>query len=114
MKNFRLGKDTKEHYTSFEEMRKAWGCKPISRKTKNEKTLKDQQEKLCKKYLCKACGQPMSYIPGSSLMTCKNENCEGIKEEIKDKEGNVVKVEYLVSYKFLEPRDKSFAENIFS
>lgn len=113
MKEFRMGKNTKEHYTSFEEMGKAWGAKPKSKKTKNEKVLKEQQEKLCAKYRCDACGEPMTYI-GGSMMTCTNENCKGIKDEKRDDEGKIVSVEYLVSYKFLRPRDKSFAENIFS
>lgn len=113
MKNFRLGKNTKEHYTSIEEMAKAWGCKPVVKRTKDEKKLKGQQEKFCARHKCKACGQPMTWV-GGSMMTCQNENCKGIKVEEKDKDGNIVKIEYLVPYDLLDDTGAEIAQNIFS
>lgn len=113
MKEFRLGKNTKEHYTSIEEMAKAWGCKPITKKTKDEKKLKEQQEKFCARHKCRACGQPMTWV-GGSMMTCKNENCKGIKIEEKDAEGNIIRTEYLVPYDLLDEKGTEIAANIFS
>lgn len=114
MKNFRLGKDTKEHYTSLAELRKAWGRKPIKKlRTNDEKKLKEQQENFCSKHKCKACGEPMVWI-GGSMMACKNENCKGIKVEEKDKDGNIIRIEYLVSYELLDKKGALIAENIFS
>ena len=113
MKEFRLGKNTKEHYTSLEDLRVAWGKEPIIKKTKNKKKLKDQQENFCSRHKCKACGEPMVWI-GGSMMTCKNENCKGIKVEEKDKDGNIIRIEYLVSYTLLDDKGTLIAENIFS
>ena len=113
MKEFRLGRNTKEHYTSIEEMAKAWGCKPVVKRTKDEKKLKGQQEKFCTRHKCKACGQPMTWV-GGSMMTCQNENCKGIKVEEKDKDGNIVKIEYLVPYDLLDDTGAEIAQNIFS
>ena len=51
---------------------------------------------------------------GGSMMTCKNENCKGIKIEEKDAEGNVIRTEYLVPYDLLDEKGTEIATNIFS
>ena len=111
MKEFRMGNKTTEHYSSFEELGKAWGCKPV---TKN----KDKMEKLQKKFLekpsfkCKGCGQQMTYL-GNSIMTCTNEKCKGIKVEKEDSDGNK-SVSYITSYFILDDNDASYANYIFN
>ena len=40
MKKFRLSKGVTEHYTSLEEMGKAYGCKPVIKQTKDKEKLK--------------------------------------------------------------------------
>ena len=46
MKEFRLSKGVTEHYTSLEELGKAYNCKPNIKRTKDEEKLKKQQEKF--------------------------------------------------------------------
>ena len=113
MKAFRMGRNTTEHYSSFEEAAKAWGCKPFSRKTKDEKKLAKQQEDFCAKYKCSACGQPMKYI-GGRWMACANEKCKGIKVEREDFEGNKI-VSYRTSCEYIKrDNDAEYASGIFS
>lgn len=65
MSNYRMSKGTTEHFTSLEEMRTAWGMKPVTKKTSDRKKLKEQQERFLSKHKCKACGTPMTYIHGN-------------------------------------------------
>lgn len=109
MREFRMGRNTTEHYSSFQEAAKCWGCKE---KTKNENKMKELQDKFVEKNKCKACGKPLSYI-GGSIMTCTNESCKGIKVEREDNDGNKI-VSYVTSYKLLKDNDASYAEYIFS
>ena len=78
MSNYRMSKGTTEHFTSLEEMRTAWGMKPVIKKTSDKKKLKEQQERFLSKHKCKACGTPMTYIHGN-VMACKNPECKGIE-----------------------------------
>ena len=113
MRAMRLGNNTTEHYTSFEELAAAWGCKPVSKVTKDMKKLKDQQEKFRGKHKCKACGEPMEFINNTSTMACKNPKCKGIKQVRLDKEGNEI-VTYLPSYDLLDELGAEIGNNIFS
>lgn len=112
MKAYRMGRNTTEHYTSFEEAAAAWHCKPFSRKTKDENKLLKQQNDFCERHKCPACGQPMSFV-GGSWMTCKNEKCKGIKDEYTDAEGNKI-TSYRVSCKQLDAKGAEIANVIFS
>ena len=111
MKEFRMGKNTTEHYNSLEELRVAFGCKPIIKQTKDKDKLQKQREKFCGFHKCKACGEPMVYN-GGNIMTCANEKCKGIKVEKKDAEGNTI-ITYLTSYELLDDHFAEVAENIF-
>lgn len=113
MKDFRMGRNTTEHYTSFQECAKAFGCRPVSKVTKDMKKLKDQREKFCERHRCAACGQPMSWVEGTSTMVCSNEKCRGIKQTRVDKDGNEI-VSYLPSYDLLDDKGFSIAQNIFT
>jgi len=112
MKAFRMGRNTIEHYSSFEEMGKAWGCKPVTKKTKDEEKLKKQRENFCARHRCEACGEPMQWITGS-VMACVNEKCKGKKVERTDSEGNKI-VSYITSYDLLDDLGSEIANNIFS
>lgn len=111
MREFRKAKGVTEHYTSLEELRTAWNCKPIIKQTKDKDKLKKQRENFCGYHKCKACGEPMSYL-GGSVMACTNEKCKGIKNERTDNDGNVI-VSYSVSYEILEDKYAEIATNIF-
>lgn len=112
MREFRMGRNTTEHYSSFEEAAKAWGCKPVIKKTKDEEKLKKQQENFCIKHKCKACGQPMAWVDGH-WMTCVNDKCKGIKVEKMDREGNKI-VSYIVSCEEIDDLGAEIAQNIFN
>ena len=42
MKAYRLSKGVTEHYTSFEELRAAFGLAPVTKQTKNKNKLQEQ------------------------------------------------------------------------
>ena len=111
MKEFRMAKGVTEHYTSLEELRAAWNCKPIVKRTKDEDKLLKQRRNFGGHYRCKSCGEPMTYV-GSSVMTCTNEKCKGIKHERKDNDGNSI-ITYSVSYELLDDHFSEVAENLF-
>lgn len=112
MREFRNPKGVTERYTSLEELRKACGCKPVIKQTKDKDKLQKQREKFCSHYKCKACGQPMIYM-GGSIMTCGNENCKGIEHKRIDADGNTI-ITYSVSYELLNDHFTEVATNIFS
>lgn len=111
-KGMRLSKNTTAHYSSFEELRAALGKPPVSKQTSDKKKLKKQRENFCNRHICKACGEPMTYI-GGNVMTCTNDKCRGIKYEREDHEGNKV-VRYFTSYDLLDDLGGEIASNIFS
>lgn len=113
MNNFRMGCNTTEHYTSLSALGAAWGCKPVSKTTKDMKKLKVQQEKFNKKHTCPACKQPMEWIPGTNVCTCKNPSCKGIKYERTDAKTGETKVYYEVSNDLLSELGTEIAMNIF-
>ena len=112
MKNYRLSSGTKEHYTSLADLREAWGMKPIVKKTNDAEKLAKQQEKFVSKHICKACGQPMTFIHGN-VMACKNPKCKGIEIKREDKEGNVI-ISYINSCEILNDKGAEIANNIFN
>lgn len=111
MKEFRKSKGVTEHYTSLEELREAFGLKPVIKQTKDKDKLQKQRENFSNHYKCKACGQPMTYL-GESMMACTNEKCKGIKNERTDSDGNLI-VTYSVSYELLNDKFTERARNIF-
>lgn len=111
MKNKRMSKDVTACYSSLEELREAWGLKPVIKRTKDENKLNSQREKFQKNHLCKACGKPMTFI-GGNQMVCTNPDCYGIKNEYKDKDGKIA-VYYSTSYNLLDEKGSIIAQNIF-
>lgn len=114
MKEFRLGSNTTEHYTSLEELRASFGLKPVSRKTNDEQKLQKQKEAFCGRHVCKACGNPMTFINGTNVMCCTNEKCNGIKHQTTNEETGETKVWYTPSCKTLDEKGASIANNIFN
>ena len=102
-----------QNFRSFDELRKAFGLKPISKKTHDAAKLSTQQEAFCSKHKCKACGQPMVWVPGTNIMRCENPECKGIKREYTDTEGNTM-VSYKPSFDLLDTKGAEIATNIFS
>ena len=113
MKSFRMDRNTTEHYTSFQELGKAFGCRPVNKQTKDVKKLEKQREVFCGKHRCKACGQPMTWVEGTSTMVCSNDKCKGVKHTRTDADGNEI-VTYLPSYDLLDELGTDIAYNIFS
>lgn len=112
MKRTKMSMDTDTRYTSFKDLRAAWGLKPLTKKrTKDAKKLESQRESFCKKHLCRACGNPMTYI-GGNQMVCSNPDCLGIKHEREGKDGNI-EVSYSPSYELLDDKGAVIAYNIF-
>ena len=113
MSNFRMGRNTTEHYNSFEEAAKSWGCKPVVKRTNDETKLNKQRWAFAGRHLCKACKQPMTYVEGTSTMVCDNEKCKGIKQVRTDADGNEI-VTYIPSYDLLDSIGTEIAGNLFA
>lgn len=113
MKFYRKSKGETEHYSSFEELGKAWGCKPVIKQTKDKAKLEKQRENFLGRHLCSACKTPMTYIGGNQLV-CKNESCKGIKHESKNEQTGETKIWYTPSFDLLDEKGAEIAENIFT
>lgn len=108
MNTYRLDSQSNAHYSSLEELRKAFGLKAIKKQTKDKKKLESQREKFCSHHKCRACGQPMTYI-GGNIMVCSNPECKGIKLPKKGEEQR-----YITSYDELDDKSAEIAMNIFA
>ena len=109
----RIDQNGVEHFSSFEELASAWKLKPISKTTKNKEKLKAQQERFAVRHKCRACGEPMSWVAGTNIMTCMNPECKGMKIT-KENEDGTKSVNYLTSCDLLDELGSEIAENIFS
>ena len=114
MKTFRKSKDCTEYYSSLEELRTAWNCKPIIKRTNDEEKLKKQRESFSERHICKACGKPMTFISETNIMCCTNEKCSGIKHQAVNEETGEEKVWYTTSYKTLDEKGANIANIIFN
>lgn len=97
-------------YGSFAEVAEALGCKVESDVSEN---LEKRQRAFRSKYKCKACGELMEWVSGTSIMACKNPNCKGLVIKKKDDEGNNVTIRR-PSYKTLNARGTEIASEIFA
>jgi len=96
-------------YSSFQELASAY---KIKTQKVNEKKNEEMKNKFAKKFKCRACGQPLSYVKGTTVMTCTNPKCKGIKIKVNG-EDEEEKYSYLVSYSLLGNISQKIAENIF-
>ena len=111
MREFRKSKDCTEHYTSLEELRKAYGLKPVIRKAKDSDKLKSDQEKFLG--TCKVCKHPLSWIENTNVCACKNPECKGFKMTSKNEEEGIEKVWYIPITKTLDEIGFQIAMNLF-
>lgn len=107
-------KTVEKSYSSFEELGKAWGLKPITKQTKDKKKLNNQREAFAKRHLCPACKQPMTYIDGSNIMSCLEEGCRGVKREFKNEETGEIIVRFEPAFHTLNDLGAEIATNIFA
>jgi hypothetical protein len=112
MEFYRMSKGETAHYSSFEELRAAYGLEPVIRQTKDKNKLEKQRENFSKRHLCPACKQPMIYI-GGNIMVCQAENCKGIKHESKNELGET-RVWYTVPYELLDEKGADVAYNVLT
>lgn len=111
MKEFRKSKGVTERYTSLEELREAFGLKPVKRKTNDEEKLKAQQDKLVGK--CRVCKQPLVWIKGTNICSCQNPECKGVKMTGTNDDGTE-KVWFVPVTRVLEGKGMEIAENLFA
>ena len=110
-KELRLSKDTTAHYSSFEEVAKVFGCKPVQKRTNDMDKLQKQQEKFVGK--CKVCGQNLTYLYGTNILACKNAECKGIKMTSKDEDG-AEKIWYIPVTRTVDEKGREIAMNLFA
>lgn len=108
MKNETNGK----RYYSFDEIgQEVFGLKPYRRVTKDKKKLAAQREKFLG--TCPHCGQPLEYIYGTNILTCRNEKCKG-KKIVIPKEDGENKTIYKPFYKMLSDKGLEIGTTIFN
>lgn len=108
---FRLSKDTTARYSSFEEVAKAFGCKPVKKRTDDTDKLKKQQEKFVGK--CRVCGQNLTYLSDTNALACTNPECKGIKMTAKNEDGTD-KIWYIPVTRTVDDTGMEIAMNLFS
>ena len=111
MREFRKAKGVTQHYTSLEELRTAFGLKPVLRRTKDADKLKAQQEKFLG--TCKVCKQPMTLISNSNVLACQNPECKGFKMTSKNEEDGTEKIWYIPVTRVLDEKGFQIAMNLF-
>lgn len=67
-----------------------FGLDPVTLRTKDENKLKKQREKFGG--VCPVCKQPLTFIPGTNVLACKNEKCKGRERTVTNKDGETKKV----------------------
>lgn len=58
-------------------------------KLKKPRNMAGIAKKIAAKYICKHCKSPMTWVEGTNIMTCKNEECPGLK--VKDSKTGEIK-----------------------
>lgn len=107
----RLSKGTTAQYNSFEEAAKAFGCRPVKKKTDDANKLAKQQERFVGK--CKVCGENLTYIHGTNVLACTNEKCKGIKMTSKNEDGTE-NVWHVPVTRMVDDLGMEIAMNLFS
>lgn len=106
MKEFRKDKNCTEYYSSLEELRVAFGLKPIEKKrTKDMEKLQVQREKFLG--ICPVCKSPMKYV-SSQYSVCGNTECRGKNIAKKGEEPR-----YVLSIREFDPKGVEIASNLF-
>lgn len=92
-------------YFSFAEL-------PFPSKKKKKKNNDEARERFEARHKCIACGEPLTWIPGTNICSCKNPECKGKKYTYKDENGEEY-VEYKPYYHMLDTVGTSMAERIY-
>lgn len=110
MREFRLSKNDKEHYTSFADLAKAFGCRePKKKRTNDENKLKADRERFLR--TCPVCKSVLSYA-GDNYVCCINPDCQGVKREF-DNEDGTKRIEYFPVYRLLDSKGIEIGHNLF-
>lgn len=113
MRDHRKSRGEKEFYSSLEDLRTAWGLKPISKQTKDVEKLEKQRKDFCSRHICRACKQPMTFI-GGNIMSCTNTSCKGEKIERTNEVTGETFVSYKPVFELLDKKGSEIAGNIFA
>ena len=115
MKKFKKSKETKTFDpTSFDELRKEFGLKPIVWRTNDLDKLKGQRERFQSKHVCPVCKQPMKFIDDTNIFLCVNDECKGFTREILiDEETGEKEIIKYIPYHTLDEKSARIANNIF-
>lgn len=111
--NYRLSKGTTARYTSFEEVAKAFGRKPVRKQTTDKTKLAKQRKYFLSRHICEACHNPMTYV-GGNMMVCTCDECKGIKHEKEVKETAEIRTWYSTSFELLDDKGAMIASNLFA
>lgn len=95
-------------YYSFEDVAIAMGFQ-INTKKKDEKKIAKQKEKLLG--VCPVCKEPMNYVSGTNIISCKNEKCKGYKRTKETTDGE--KVWYDPVFRTLDEKGSAIARRLF-
>lgn len=110
MREFRKGKNCTEHYTSFSEAAKAFGCREVVKRTKDENKLAMQREKFLG--ICKVCKQPLHLVSGCNVLSCTNPDCRGVKMTGTNEDGSTYEW-YIPVNRVLDSKGAEIARNLF-
>ena len=106
MKEFRMGNGVTEHYNSFAEMGKAWGCKPVTKKRpRDEEKLNSARTKFLG--VCPVCKSPMKYV-STDYSVCSNTECRGRNVAAKGEEPR-----YVTVIREFDEKGKEISSNLF-
>ena len=92
-------------YFSFTEL-------PFPSKKKKKKDYTELQERFEKRHKCIVCGEPLTWIPGTNVCSCKNPDCKGKKYTIKKEDGTEI-IEYKPYFHMLDTVGVELAEKIY-
>lgn len=95
-----------DRYFSFSEL-------PFPQKKQKKQNIDELRERFEKRHTCIVCHQPMTWIRGTNICSCKNPECKGVKHEKKFDDGTVM-VEYKPFYHMLDVVGTEIAEKIYS
>ena len=103
MKEFRKANGVTERYTSFAELKEVYGSKSSKKQLEKEQAWKEKERETFSGE-CPVCKQKLTYIYGTNICVCKNENCKGYKNSRIDEDGNEIiwytpVITYLNNYK---------------
>lgn len=106
-----MEKDLKgKTFYSFDELAKEYGLPEYKRRTKDKQKLEAQREKFLG--TCPYCKEPLTYISGTNVLVCSNEECKGKKVTLKNKKGEDYTI-YKPFVKTLDDNGTTIAINIF-